>query len=135
MHHRNYEIPYYPWLVFASMTLYGSTFSITGPSMFVIRAEILPLSVRALGASTAVVTNGLVAFCVARMFLPLSTRFGLETNFFVYALMSLLMSATVYSIVPETRGRTLGEINESLKKRKINAPGDAEDGVKLKTGG
>lgn len=128
LHNRNYEIPLYPWLVFASIASYGCVSAVTGPAIFVIRAEILPLSVRAIGSSTAVVTSAFTAFCVAKTFLPLTARFGMETNFLIYASAGILTSIFVYVIVPETRGKTLDEIHDLLKKKsKYSAPRDIDE--------
>lgn len=115
---RNYDIECFPWLIFLSVALYGATRSVQFPAIFVIRGELLPLSVRAIGGSMAVVVNAGTGFFVSKLFLPVTESFGMETNFLVYALLSAFMVVFTYMVLPETKGKSLDEIQMSLEGKK-----------------
>lgn len=81
-----------------------------GPVNWVLSSEIFPLRLRAqasgLGAVGARVSSGLVAMS----FLSLSRLITVGGTFFVFALISALAVAFVHSCVPETKGKSLEEI-------------------------
>ena len=115
---RNYEIVGFPWLIFVSVASYGATRSIQFPATFVIRGELLPLSVRAIGGCMAVVVNAGATFCASKMFLPITDALGMETNFLIYTLLCTFMIFFTYYVLPETKGIPLEEIQLSLEGKK-----------------
>ena len=109
-HNRDYKITLYPWLIFTFIALYGIVRRMFGPALYIIRTELLPLSVRAIGGSMVVITSALTGFFMAKTFFPIVAYFGLEVNFFIYASMSILLSFIIYHFLPESRGKSLDDI-------------------------
>jgi len=73
---------------------------------------------RVRGRAMAVVTaaNWLAAFVVAQFFLSLVDAIGESTTFFLFALMCVATFVFVWFFVPETKGRSLEEIQEDWKR-------------------
>lgn len=96
------------YIVFFAMSI--------GPILWVIIAEIFPPSLRAKGVSLSLFMNWIFTYLVAYTFLPLLTNMGLAEVFGIFALASLVASLFVYFFVPETKGKTLEEIQLHWKK-------------------
>lgn len=56
--------------------------------------------------------NLLAAFVVARSFLSIVDAIGESTGFFLFAALCVVSVAFVWRLVPETKGRSLEEIQE-----------------------
>jgi SP family arabinose:H+ symporter-like MFS transporter len=87
-----------------------------GPGVWVIMAELFPTRIR--GRAMSVATISLWGACVTLTltFLSLARAIGPSGAFWVYALMCLATVIFVWRVVPETKGKTLEEI-EKLWKR------------------
>jgi len=109
--------PHFPWLIFATVTAYSTTFALNFPIMFIIRSELLPTSVRAIGGSLGIMTDSVVAFATAWLYTPVAARYGMQYNFLFYSASSFLGIIYVFLLLPETRGRSLVDIEKSLKNR------------------
>lgn len=99
------------WLVASALFLFVSFFAI-GPGICVWLAlsELMPTRIRSNGMSIALVINQLVSTISAAAFLPVVSRFGYSTMFFLFATFTLVYLLVVIFAVPETRGRTLEQI-------------------------
>lgn len=115
LHNKKYEIAFYPWLIFTAVMVSGCLVAWVAPGLYVARMEFLPLSVRALGSSVAVVASSIVGFTTAKTFQPVTSSFGMEANFLVYAIVCVVCSVFIFFTLPETRGKTADEIRQSLE--------------------
>lgn len=98
-------------LMVASLMLYVGSFAIgLGPVFWLIISEIYPLRARGLGMSLATVLNWAANLVVALLFLPLAQAIGFPGTFGLFALMAA--GAWFFSEVhvPETKNRTLEQI-------------------------
>jgi len=86
-----------------------------GPALYIVRAELLPLSVRAIGGSMAVMTSAITGFLMAKSFLPLTGYFGLEMNFLMYATISMIMALIICYFLPESRGKSFDEVQKQME--------------------
>lgn len=88
-----------------------------GPLPYLLMSEVFPLSVRARGMSLASATSWALNLFVAMTFLYLLETLGPAGTFLIYA--GVCACALVFSwyTVPETRGRTLAEIEVNLHRR------------------
>jgi MFS transporter, SP family, galactose:H+ symporter len=94
-----------------SLMVYIGFFAIgLGPVFWLIIAEIYPIKLRAVAMSVATVANWAANFVVAATFLTLAEAVGKGGIFALYALMGVLTWAFVWRLVPETKGKTLEEI-------------------------
>jgi len=94
-----------------SLMCYVGTFAIgLGPVFWLLISEIYPLRVRGLAMSLATVTNWAFNLIVSITFLSLVGAVGRSWTFWLYALVGLGALVFSYALVPETRGRSLEDI-------------------------
>ena len=84
-----------------------------GPIPWLMGAELYPAQARALGMSLAAVVNWTSNFVISLSFPHMSARLR-EWTFLPFSLALLVCVAFVWLAVPETRGKTLEEIQEEL---------------------
>ena len=99
------------WLV--ALGLYGfASFYALGPGVCVWLAlsELMPTRIRSNGMSIALVINQMVSTTLAAIFLPVVGKYGYSTMFFLFCGFTLIYLLTVVFFLPETKGKTLEEI-------------------------
>lgn len=84
--------------------------SAMGPLVWVVMAEIFPIKVRGSAMGLATVVLWLADFAVTLTFPVISDRFHPATAFWLYAAMCALALVFMLAYLPETKGRTLEEI-------------------------
>ncbi|KAI4319789.1 hypothetical protein MLD38_033349 [Melastoma candidum] len=84
-----------------------------GPICWVLTSEIYPLRMRAQAAALGAVGNRVCSGLVAMSFLSMSRWITVAGTFFVFSAISALSIAFVHTFVPETKGKSLEQI-ESL---------------------
>lgn len=90
-------------------------FSISlGPVTWTMLAEIFPNHLRAIGISTAGVLNATTSFTVASLFPWQLEAFGSAITYLLYAVAMLLCLILVIRFIPETKGKTLEQLESSL---------------------
>jgi MFS family permease len=85
-----------------------------GPVFWLLIAEIFPLALRGRAMGLATVANWGFNLIVSATFLGLVGALGSAGAFLVYAVLSLVALAFVAQMVPETRGRSLEQIEAAL---------------------
>jgi MFS transporter, SP family, sugar:H+ symporter len=88
-----------------------------GPVVWVMLPEVLPLSVRGTAMGVAVCLHWGANFLVSQTFPVLLDGLGPGPVFLGYAVIGALAFLFVKALVPETKGRSLEEIEESLQSR------------------
>ena len=99
------------WLV--ALTLYAfMAFYAIGPGVCVWLAlsELMPTRIRSNGMSIALVLNQGVSTTIAAIFLPTVGKYGYSTMFFGFAVCTAVYFITAAFFLPETKGKTLEEI-------------------------
>ncbi len=100
------------------LMFYVASFAISlGPIFWLLIAEIYPLKIRGLAAGVAAGTNWLANFAVSLTFLSLLKLLGPSLTFWMYGLLALGSWLFSYYLVPETKGRSLEEIESLWNKR------------------
>ena len=103
------------WIAVLSVAAYVGFFAIgLGPVFWLLIAEIFPLALRGRAMSLATVANWSFNLIVSATFLNLVGAVGSAGAFLVYALLSMAALAFVARMVPETKGRSLEQIEASL---------------------
>ena len=103
------------WVAIISVAAYVGFFAIgLGPVFWLLIAEIFPLALRGRAMSLAAVANWSFNLIVAATFLDLVGSFGSAGAFLVYAVLSVMALIFVARLVPETKGRSLEQIEDSL---------------------
>ena len=91
--------------------LYISSFALgVGPIPAIMTGELLPAAVRANGAATAFGVHWLCNIVIGNYFLLASQRFGVPACYTLFGGVALAGAAFCASQVPETKGRSLEEI-------------------------
>ena len=105
------------WLAVICLMGYVASFAISlGPIFWLLIAEIYPLKVRGLAEGTAATFNWASNLIVSLTFLTLLEKLGPSSTFALYALFSVASWLFSYYLVPETKGRTLEQIEEFWRK-------------------
>ncbi|CAH2037757.1 unnamed protein product, partial [Iphiclides podalirius] len=81
----------------------------------VVTAEIFPMNVKAVAMTSLNVLGGLLGFTVARGYQLVKDSLGLSGVFFLFAAVTLCGAAFTHLCVPETRGKSLVEIQVMLQ--------------------
>jgi MFS family permease len=103
------------WVAVVSVAAYVGFFAIgLGPVFWLLIAEIFPLALRGRAMSLATVANWGFNLIVSATFLNLVGALSSAGAFLVYGVLSLVALAFVALIVPETKGRTLEQIEAEL---------------------
>jgi len=106
------------WATVAGIALFVASFSI-GPGVVVWLAlsELMPSRIRANGMSIALFVNQMVAFTIADAFLPWQKACGYAVVFYSLAGFAFLYFLTATFLLPETKGKTLEEIEAYFAKK------------------
>lgn len=86
--------------------------------IFVIPSELYPLRIRGGAMSVTMFANWAMNFFVSLTFLSLLEQFGGVGTFAMYAVICALLVAFTARFIPETKGRSLEEIEQSLASKK-----------------
>jgi hypothetical protein len=106
------------WMTVAGIALFVASFSI-GPGVVVWLAlsELMPSRIRANGMSIALFVNQMVAFAIADAFLPWQKACGYAVVFYSLAFFAFLYFLTAAFLLPETKGKTLEEIEAFFARK------------------
>lgn len=88
-----------------------------GAILWLVVSEIFPLEVRATAMGVAVFSCWFWNFVVSSTFLTLLNALGPSETFMLYAIMCVFSIVFCYYKTPETRGVTLEQIEENIRKR------------------
>ena len=101
------------WVVLGSIISYTAFFAFgMGPVPWVVIAEIFPNKIRGRAASVATSALWSGTLLVTFTFLSLIRGLGVSGTFAIFAVLSALSFVFIWSMVPETRGKTLEEIQQ-----------------------
>ena len=106
------------WCVVGAVLVYIASFSI-GPGVVVWLAlsELIPDRIRANGMAIAMFINMMVAFLIADRMLALVEKFGYAPVLFGFAAATVIYFITAAFFLPETKGKTLAEIEAHFAGR------------------
>jgi MFS transporter, SP family, galactose:H+ symporter len=106
------------WLAVLSMMAYVASFAISlGPIFWLLISEIYPLKIRNSAEGVAATFNWGSNLLITLTFLTLVEQFGPSLTFWLYGVSAIGAWIFSYYFVPETKGRTLEEIEEFWRTR------------------
>lgn len=122
LHKELTDIPYLPVIAIVSFIIFSTLGLYTLP--FFMISEVFPQNVRGPASGLTVSYCSVVSFICTKTYPSLKTTIGNEYCFVMYALLSFLGAVFVYAFLPETRGRTLLEIEEQFRTGKSKKPAE-----------
>lgn len=101
------------WLVAIFLYVFMGFYSL-GPGIcgWLAMSELMPTRIRSNGMSIALVLNQLTSTILAGVFLPVVSKYGYSTIFLVFAGFTIIYLIAVTIFLPETKGKTLEEIED-----------------------
>jgi sugar porter (SP) family MFS transporter len=101
-------------MILGVILLYVASFGVgLGPGVWVVISELFPTRIRGRAMSIATLSLWLACILVTSTFLSLVEAFGSTGAFWLYAAMSVLNFLFIWRVMPETKGRSLEEIERS----------------------
>lgn len=101
------------WVSITGLAVYLGFFSLgMGPGAWLIPSETFSMTIRANAISIATLMNRTTSAIMASSCLSLATFFGWHGFFFLLALICIGVSVFFYVYLPETKGKSLEEMNK-----------------------
>jgi MFS family permease len=99
------------WLVAVLLFVFMAFFAVgPGVCVWLALSELMPTRIRSNGMSIALLLNQAVSTTIAAVFLPTVGKYGYSTMFFLFAACTVIYFITAAFFLPETKGKTLEEI-------------------------
>ena len=99
------------WWVAITLFVFMAFFAIgPGVCVWLALSELMPTRIRSNGMSIALLINQAVSTTIAAIFLPTVGKYGYSTMFFGFAGCTVIYFITATVFLPETKGKTLEEI-------------------------
>ena len=89
-----------------------------GVCVWLALSELMPTRIRSNGMSIALLINIAISTTIAAVFLPTVGKYGYSTMFFIFAGCTVIYFITATFFLPETKGKTLEEIEEHFEGKK-----------------
>ena len=99
------------WMVAITLYIFMAFYAVgPGVCVWLALSELMPTRIRSNGMSIALLLNQAVATLIAAVFLPTVGNYGYSTMFFGFAGFTVIYFVTAAWFLPETKGKTLEEI-------------------------
>ncbi|PYX51080.1 MAG: MFS transporter [Acidobacteria bacterium] len=105
------------WWVAITLFVFMAFFAIgPGVCVWLALSELMPTRIRSNGMSIALLINQAVSTTIAAIFLPTVGKYGYSTMFFAFAGCTVIYFITATVFLPETKGKTLEEIEAHFER-------------------
>lgn len=105
------------WMAVGSIVVYIACFAFSlGPIGWIIVSEIMPLKIRGLAMSLCTMANFGFNFVVALTFPVLLEKIGEAYTFWIFGVIGIFSLYFTYRFLPETKGRSLEQIEKNWQK-------------------
>ncbi|MEB6333453.1 sugar porter family MFS transporter [Staphylococcus pseudoxylosus] len=116
------------WIIVACLTLFIIFFGFTwGPVLWVMLPELFPMRARGAATGVAALVLSIGSLLVAQFFPILTEVLSVEQVFLIFAAIGICALIFVIKYLPETRGRSLEEIEADLRSRTNAANANIEE--------
>jgi len=110
------------WIVAITLFIFMAFYAVgPGVCVWLALSELMPTRIRSNGMSIALVLNQAVSTTIAAIFLPTVGRWGYSTMFFGFAACTVIYFVTATWFLPETKGKTLEEIEAHFEGAEAKA--------------
>jgi MFS transporter, SP family, solute carrier family 2 (myo-inositol transporter), member 13 len=101
------------WLIMACLGLFIASYSVgPGVVVWITLSELMPTRIRSTGMGIALLLNQGISTLIAAVFLPIVGTYGFYAMFTFWALCTVVYFVTAAFFLPETKGKTLEEIEK-----------------------
>ncbi|MHB8218197.1 MAG: MFS transporter [Candidatus Sulfotelmatobacter sp.] len=109
------------WRVAITLFIFMAFFAIgPGVCVWLALSELMPTRIRSNGMSIALLINQAVSTGIAATFLPTVGKYGYSAMFFAFAACTVIYFITAAVFLPETKGKTLEEIEAHFEGQRKN---------------
>ncbi len=106
------------WLVAFGLYAFMAFYAVgPGVCVWLALSELMPTRIRSNGMSIALVINQLVSTLLAGIFLPFVSKYGYSSMFYLFASFTVVYFIVATFFMPETKGKTLEEIEAYFESR------------------
>ena len=106
------------WVAVTSVAIYIVGFAMSwGPCTWLIMSEIFPVKARGTASGIATACNWLFSFAITKSFTLLIKSFTAAGTFWFYGSLMVLGTVFVYFYLPETKGKSLEEIQKYFESK------------------
>jgi len=106
------------WLTAICIFCFMAFFAVgPGVCVWLALSELMPTRIRSNGMAIALVINQMISTVIAAVFLPTVGKYGYATMFFAFAACTVVYFITAAFFLPETKGKTLEEIEEHFDRK------------------
>ncbi len=110
------------WIVAITLFVFMAFYAVgPGVCVWLALSELMPTRIRSNGMSIALLLNQAVSTTIAAVFLPTVGRYGYSTMFFAFAACTVIYFVTATWFLPETKGKTLEEIEAYFEHAEAKA--------------
>lgn len=107
------------WIPLASLAVYNVVFSIGyGSIPWTMTSELFPPETKGVASSISLAFNWGLVFAVTKLFPTMISHLGNSVTFWIFGALMIMATLFAILIVPETKGKSLNEIQSKLRKRK-----------------
>jgi MFS family permease len=107
------------WMVAITLFIFMAFYAVgPGVCVWLALSELMPTRIRSNGMSIALVLNQAVSTTIAAIFLPTVGKYGYSTMFFGFAACTVIYFVTAAWFLPETKGKTLEEIEAHFEGKR-----------------
>lgn len=132
--HSGYDVRPISWIPVACVMSYAATFKLgLGIVPIVVTAEIFSAKVKAMGMTIADLFYVFPAIASISVYATLVNNYGIHVPFYVFSVCCFVAVGLIYWLVPETKGKTLEEIQLMLKGHRKSLVEEKQDRNALKT--
>lgn len=119
------------WLPVASLCVFIIMFSIGyGPVPWLMMGELFATDIKGFAGSIAGTTNWVLAFVITKTFKNLTDGLGSGPTFWLFSGLTVVGVIFVFFIVPETKGKSLNEIQQEMAGNRNDSSLQSAEGAK-----
>ncbi|XP_063615831.1 facilitated trehalose transporter Tret1-like, partial [Penaeus indicus] len=112
------EVEGFAWVPLTSVIVFVIGYGIgLGPIPWTYLGELLPTPVRSLGAALITFSYSIIYFIVNILFLKVISSLGLGLTLLIFGTANLAIAMIVLLFIPETKGRTLQDMEKAFSSR------------------
>lgn len=114
--------PQLNWLPLVCLIVFITVFSLgLGPLPWMMSGEVLAPEIKSFGSGVAVATNWICVSLVTFFFEPLKDGIGAHYTFWLFSVIVFIAAVFILLIVPETKGKSIQQIQNELAGNKSKA--------------